>query len=185
MMDVQWNSEESFADDSQPSKGRQRIVIWLLVGFGGCAAIPCTGLLAWILYIGTYGPDTAVYTGNQVPQHFKQVMKQVDALDDDERILFFYSDALDDIREGFYFVSDMKVVIYSETFGDAPLSKIAFDEIALVDLVRDESWLSDSEILLELKDGMTYSFPVLSELDKDQLFYEAIRSRVAESEEAD
>ena len=135
--------------------------------------------------IGPAERIAAALTGAAEPKYsVKEIMKQVDALDDDERILFFYSDALDDIREGFYFVSDKKVVIYSETFGDAPLSKIAFDEIAHVELVRDTSWLSDSEILLELNDSIMCSFPVSSELDKDQLFFEAIRSRLAEPEKA-
>ncbi len=138
------------------------------------SCLGCVGVLAWI---GIYGPDTAVYAGNSVPQRFILTMRDLGALDEDEQILYFYSDALSDIREGFCFVSDRKAAVYSRDV-EPPLTVMHFDEIADVTLYRDDSFLVDSEIIVELNDGRPVSLSVSSETDGDVRFFEALRSRV-------
>ena len=155
-----------------------RVLWWFLGGIAAATIIGCGGMIAYIGYIGAYGPDTAVYTGNRIPTRFIQTMKEVGALDQDEQILFFYSDAMTDIRDGFYFVSDQRVVIYSTVTDGDPLTLIPFDEIAEVEIYRNESFLMDSEITLTMQDEAILSFPVSSEYDRDQMFFEAIQERV-------
>lgn len=139
------------------------------------SCLGCVGVIAWI---GTYGPDTAVYAGNSVPQRFIRTMRDVGALDEDEEILYFYSDAISDIREGFCIVSDRKAAVYSRDV-EPPLTVIYFDEIADVNLYRDDSFFFDSEIIVELNDRRPVSLSVSSERDGDVRFFEAIQSRVA------
>jgi len=151
---------------------------WLLILFGVffvCVILPCGGLFAWALYIGTVGPETSVYLGNEVPSRFVTVMKKVGALDDDESIHYFYSDALTNIRNGFYFVSDKKVVVYNETHV-TPLTIVRFDEIEDMDIYRDESFFTDSEITLDLSDGRPIAFPVSSEQGRDERFFQTIEA---------
>lgn len=158
---------------------QQSNLLWWILGAGAVGMlICCGGGIGGLAYLGTYAPDTAVYTGNRIPADFLSTVKSVGALDDDEKILFFYSDAITDIRDGFYFVSDQKVVIYAQQKGDSALNKISFDQIADHDLYRDESFFEDSEITLRLKDGQVLSFPVSSEHDRDQKFFDAIVERV-------
>lgn len=128
-------------------------------------------------YIGTVGPETSVYTGNEVPKRFSDTMREVGALDEGEQILYFYSDALGDIRSGFSFVSDRKVAIYSKD-ATTPLTIVAFDQITELELHRDTSFLEDSVITLLLQDGSPVSFPVSSEMDRDEQFFEAIQQHV-------
>jgi hypothetical protein len=115
-----------------------------------------------------------------VPKRFITIMRDVGALEDGERIDFFYSDNFSDIRDGFYFVSDRRVVIYAQDAGDTPLTSVAFDQIAQADLVRDTSFIDDSEIILELHDGRVLLFPVSSERDRDIFFHQAIERRIDE-----
>jgi len=151
---------------------------WLIVGFVVVVALPCFGCLGWLAYIGTVGPETSVYTGNNVPSRFIDTVKDVGALEPDETILYFYSDALSDIQNGFYFVSDKRVVIYNESTGGDPLTVVGFDQIETLDLYRDTSFLTDSEVYLELKDGSTISFPLSSETGGDERFFKAIQDGV-------
>ena len=139
--------------------------------------LPCGGCFAFLAYMGSVGPETSVYTGNQVPKRFINTMKSVKALDEEEEIRFFYSDGLTDIRDGFYFVSDKKVVSYQQNAA-TPLTIVQFGEISDLDLFRDESFFEDSMITLELDDGRVVSFPVSSEHDRDQKFFDAIKSSV-------
>ena len=161
-----------------PARSGSRVWLWLLLGGGLLVVLPCGGCLAWIVYLGVYGPETSVYAGNQVPNRFIRLMKNAGALEDDEEILYFYSDGLSDIRNGFYFVSDKKVAIYAQAAGGSPLRVVRFAEIADLDLYRDQSFFTDSRITLELNDGRPVSFPVSSEAGGDQRFFDAIKSRV-------
>jgi hypothetical protein len=157
---------------------RSRALWWLLSGCATVVILGCGGLVAAVAYLGTYGPDTSVYTGNRIPARFLRTMEDVGALESGETILYFYSDAMTDIRNGFYFVSDRKVAIYSQTTGGTPLTAVPFDQIAEAELYRDESFLDDSEITLQLHDGQVLSFPVSSEFDRDQQFFDAIQERI-------
>lgn len=153
---------------------------WLVGGAAGFILLSCGGILGFMVYLGAYGPETSVYTGNRIPSRFLRTIDSVGALDDDETIVYFYSDAMTDIRDGFYFVSSKKVAVYSQQTGDEPLTAIPFEEIEDVDLYRNESFFEDSEITVYLKNGRIVSFPVSSEFDRDQQFYEAIQDRTAE-----
>jgi hypothetical protein len=151
---------------------------WLVMSLAvvvGMSVFTCAGL---VVYVGAVGPETSVYPGNLVPKRFLTSMRDVGALEEGEQIDFFYSDGFTDIRNGFYFVSDRKVVIYAEDAGDTPLTVVTFDEILDAHLVRDTSFLEDSEIVLELDDGRVLPFPVSSERDRDILFHEAIVRRL-------
>jgi len=153
--------------------------IWIALAVGLCCVLPCGSGLAWVMYIGAVGPDTSVYTGNQVPKRYVETMKTVGALEPGENILYFYSDAMTDIRDGFYFVSDRKVAVYTSESGDEPLTAIKFDVIDDVDISRSDTFPEDSEVTLTLKGGDEVSFPLSQENDKDQKFVDAIKARMA------
>ena len=165
------------AQQIAPRRGMP-VWVWvvLLVVFG-TVVLPFVALVAWVGYVGVYGPDTSVYTGNRVPSRFIETMRDVKALDEGEELVYFYSDAMTDITDGFYFVSDKKVVIYTTLYGDEPLTVIPFDQIRDASLDRDESFLLDSEITIETVDDDVISFPVSSEYDRDEAFYNEIRER--------
>ena len=161
----------------RPQK-KSNLLWWILGGFAALIFLFCGGIFASLLYVGTVGPETSVYTGNRVPDRFVSTMEDVGALDPDETILFFYSDALTDIRDGFYFVSDKRVVIYIQGTA-SPVTSISFDQITEAEIYRDESFFEDSQILLTTREGQFHAFPVSSEYDRDQKFFEAIESRAA------
>jgi hypothetical protein len=161
-----------------PSKSRSKLWIWLLVGGGVFVVLPCAGCLGFLMYLGSVSPETSIYAGNEVPNRFIRTMKDVGALDEDETILFFYSEALTDIRDSFSFVSDKRVVVYSESAGGSPLTSVPFDQIEDLDLFRNTSFFEDSVITLQLKDGRPVTFPVSSDADLDEQFFEAIQKRV-------
>lgn len=154
-------------------------LLWILLAMSGVGLLLCAGIVSGFVYLAVNTPDSAVYTGNRLPNKYRQIAREVGALDDDETVLYFYSDAFLDVRQAFYFVSDKKVAIYLNEAGESPLTAIAFDEIADLELSRDESFFDDSEITLYLNDERIVSFPVSSEHDRDRQFFDAIRKRAA------
>src|SRR5687768_14969858 len=80
-----------------PGWGRALIVVGVIV------LVACGGFLTFLGYLGSVGPDTKVYTGNEVPKRFVNTARELKLLEQGESIKFFYSDGLTDIRDGFYF----------------------------------------------------------------------------------
>ena len=61
------------------------------------------------------------------------------------------------------------------------LTVVEFDQIADLTFDRDELFFTDLQITLELKDGRPISFPVSSEVNRDEKFFETIQKRVEET----
>jgi hypothetical protein len=148
---------------------------WALIGVGALVLLSCGGLLAFLVHVGTVGPETKVYAGNEVPARFADTLRELNLLEPGEQIRYFYSDALKDIRDGCYFVSDRKVYKRDSA---TPATLVKFDQIADVQLAASDSTWTDGSITLTLRDGQTVGFPVSSEQGRDKLFLKAIQDQV-------
>lgn len=115
-------------------------------------------------------PDTYVYLGNQMPKTYIEEIRNLNLLENNEKIKYFYSDGFYDIKEGFYFVTDQKLVAYNESW-EEPETIIFFNEIISLDIEYNDSFYEDSFIMLETTDGMELDFPVSSERKRDKDFY--------------
>jgi len=160
-----------------PKKKRLPGWAWALIVVGGLVLLSCTGLVGFLIHVGSVGPETKVYTANEVPARFADTLRQLKLLEPGEQIRFFYSDALKDIRDGCYFVSDRKVAVYNRSSA-TPATTVKFDQIADVQLDSSGSKWEDGSITMTQKDGNTVAFPVSSEQGRDKLFYKAIKDRV-------
>ena len=133
-------------------------------------------LLIIIVFIGilvVYSPDTKIVPGVQLKSSYLSVIRDLKLLDHNENIIFFYSDGLFDIKEGFYFFSDKKLVIYNESL-EEPTIIISFSEIEDIELDRSESSWDDSQITVYLLDETMVWFPVSKENDGDKKYYDSL-----------
>lgn len=163
---------DPFAQMHQPPRRGKPAWVWVLVGFGTIVFLCCGGFLGFAGYVGAVGPDTKVYVGNEFPKKFLDVVNELKLLDPGEQVKFFYSDGLTDIRNGMYFVTDRKVVIYRKDAG-TPATVVPFSKIADANL-QSESWPDEGTITLRLTDRTIVAFPVSSEQGRDKLMWEAI-----------
>jgi len=164
-----------------PARRRARWVPWLL-GCLGLAGLVFLALLAGLVYIGVYGPDTSVYPGSRVPSRYVETLRTVGALEPDEELLFFYSEAIVDVKNSCSFLSDRRVGMYVEG-AVTPLVTISLDDVENVWLDRDTSFWVDSVITVLARDGRELWFPVSSEEDGDQRFFRALEARTVGSRE--
>ncbi|MEH6538421.1 MAG: hypothetical protein V7719_18645 [Psychroserpens sp.] len=114
-------------------------------------------------------PDTYVYLGSQMPKTYAEEIRSLNLLENNEKIKYFYSDGFYDIKEGFYFVTDQKLVAYNESW-EEPKTIIFFNEIISLDVEYNESFYEDSFIMVETNE-MELDFPVSSERKRDKDFY--------------
>ncbi|MEM9753013.1 MAG: hypothetical protein AAF916_06465 [Planctomycetota bacterium] len=140
------------------------VVVVLLMGtcFGG------------LMYIGVYGLPTHVQDGPQVAEHVVDDLRDMGALQTDETLRFFYSDAVFDPRAGCYVLTDQRLVLFNEVW-DHALVSVAFEDIAEIETYWSDNWLIDSTIVLVLDDGTSHSFPLSMENGGDRRFVEALR----------
>lgn len=133
-------------------------------------------ILGTFYTIGVLGPETHIYLGQEVPGRFIEKVNELDLLEPEEKIKYFYSDALMDIKEGLYFVSDQKLVVYSTLMEDS-VSIIPFEEMINLRVYFDESFFEDSYIYVETSDGYEIGFPLSSEKGRDKLFYSYLQEK--------
>lgn len=144
-----------------------------LIGVAIAGALGVVALIVVFVYVGNMGPATQVLGGRQVPARFIEQIKKLDVLEPDEKIAFFYSDALLNIEDGFYLLTDRHVVIYSHEY-EEPALVIPFSEIAETSVDYSDSWVEDTLITLVLKDGSVASFPASTEGGGDKRMYNAL-----------
>lgn len=171
------------SDFSRPGNDRQgpprkNTWAWILGSIGALFLLCCGGGFVGLVILGSVSPDTSVYVGKNIPSSYIETARELGALEPGETPKFFYSDGFTTIKDGFYLVTETKVAIYTEWEGEGELSIIKLSDIDIAELERDESFLNDSYINLETKDGEYYSFPVSSEHDRDEMFFDAIKSKV-------
>lgn len=129
-----------------------------------------------LLFTGCNTPETWVYLGGEVPKKYMEEVMSLGLLEKDEEMEYFYSDGLFDIKEGFYFVTDQKLVAYSEAW-EEPKTVIPYGEIRKLDFEHNSSLFKDSYILVETKDDMFLEFPVSSEKKRDRAFFNFLREK--------
>lgn len=172
---------DDFDEDPQPRRRRRKsasssgnnVLLWIGGGVAGIVLLSCIGCCGILAYVGNEGPATHVYAGSDIPEDFLTTMRNVGALEPGEQIQFMYSDAILDITDGFYFVSDRGVVVYVEA-GTPPIIRVPFAEITSVTMNTNEDDWDDGLIMIVTQDGTPVSFPISSELEGDDDFYQAI-----------
>ena len=153
----------------------KRVLIILLVVAGGIGTLLCGGLV----YVASEGPDTFVVPGSQMDRSHARTVRDLGLIEDDEEIRYFYSDALLDIREGMYFITDEKLVLYCDSW-EEPAAVAPYNSIVNLDAVWNDSFFVDSTFQITLDDGEVWTFPVSSERGLDRVFYEYIEERIQE-----
>ena len=156
----------------------KKIIITIAVLVAFIAVLIVGGLL----YIGVVGPETFVVSGHQMTKAHIRIIQELDLLEDSERIQFFYSDALTNIRKGMYFVTDRKLVLYNANW-DKPKLAASFAVIEDARFERNESFFEDSYITILLDNGDVWMFPVSSERSNDEAFYDYLISRISRPED--
>ncbi len=148
---------------------RPRSGVKTYLGFGASGLF----LAAFIafLYWGMNTPPTHVVPGRQLNTRYLDRMKELNVLEDGEEVLYWYSDALSDISEGFYFYTESGVTVYSESY-ETPIISVRYEEIADMILLGSTNLLEDSQVLLTLNDGSDLVFPVSAEGAGDERFFD-------------
>jgi len=151
------------------ASGRSWKWLWVL---GGMASLAGLALLAGLIYIGSVSPDTAVVPAAELPERFVTRIRELSLLEPEEKLVFFYSDALTDIEDGVFLLTDRNVVICRKE--DAhPKVIVPISSIRNVEATWSDSFWEDSQVTLTLADDTQVRFPLSSEKGGDKAFFDA------------
>ena len=159
-----------------PRKGTSTLVkVLVLVGLlFGLTCLVCIGTCA---YYAATSPPAEALVGAKVPKKFVEQMKELGVLRDDEVLECFFSDALLSIENGVYVLTDKRLVLYSNTWAESEIS-IALEDIADVKANFSKSWIDDTVIFVDTKDGRTLSFPVATFEAGDKMYFNRLKALV-------
>ncbi len=146
---------------------------------GVCIAISMVGLVIF----GMNTPETSVYYGRQLPKRYLNEIRELGLLEKEEQIVYFYSDALLDIKNGMYFVSDQHLVIYCQDW-EEPATILNFEDLTKIEVEYSDSFFEDSYVVVESASGFEISFPISSEKGMDKKFVEHIESKMPSTGDA-
>ena len=148
---------------------------WLIVSglLFGTVLLALTGTCFYFIAVT---PEDRVLTGPQMPVRYTAQIRALGILDPAERIDFFYTDAMWNIEEGFYLLTDRNVVIYARS-AEVPAILVPFDQIIEIEVEYSSDWMSNTWITLTLTNTTYVSFPVSAEAGGDRRMYDALKSR--------
>ncbi len=142
------------------------------VFLAGVVALVLLGLL-----LPATVPETAVLQGDQLSTDLHAIVESLDILEPTERILYFYSDGIWDIKEGFYLLTNQALILWGENFvpeGTAiPVIRLAPSEITSIGVYYSDSWIEDSVVRID-SGGWNYQFPLSVENGGDRSFITAL-----------
>ncbi len=173
-----WIRTTNFTDfdrSLEPPRRKWPVWVWLLIIIGGGGLLMSFTCCVGLIYLGTVSPKLGVVPGNSVREEHLDTINELGLLDEGESIQLFYSDAVVDIRDGMYFLTDGKVVVYNRSLAE-PTTIVPIERITDMDVTYDDSFWNDSQIQLTLDDGEEVWFPVSSDGGGDQRFYEKLET---------
>ena len=167
-------------------KNGNRILIGLAVGVGSVATICLCALMAIGLLLETgYIPDTKVLKGSELTKRDRQTLVDLNVLNPDEEILYFYSAGMLSIAEDGSFFTPERVVCYENYEGEFSVSQAKYSEIVSIKIESKGSYLEDCMLLIETSvDEDDFYLLVSTEDGRDKLFIEELRQRWRDSRQA-
>jgi hypothetical protein len=166
--------ETGFPDSSIPELSSLPMAVKL---FGGVFVAGFVALALLGLLLPATTPETAVLEGDQLSTELHAIVESLDILGPAETILYFYSDGIWDIEEGFYLLTNQALILWGENFvpeGTAiPVRRLAPSEITSIGVYYSDSWMDDSVVRVDSA-GWNYQFPLSVENGGDRRFITAL-----------
>jgi len=140
-----------------PTKGLKYVFILLIIFGAGFTVLEQFDLAA----------PTAVVTGKQMSQGYKDTLRQNNLLKEDEKPIYFYSTALFDILEDGNMLTDKRVVSYFIDEGDTDITVFAlkYEDITEMQIMQEGDFLNDTMIYIYAKEEENDFFLLFSAED--------------------
>jgi len=126
-----------------------------------------------------YFPSTTVVDGSRLSESDLVFLKEEGLIEDNERILYFYSNGILSIKDDGQFISDGYVVSYYRNPEDGELygGNVAYENIEDVSVEWSSSFLDDTIVRVTDIDNNEFELWVSSEAERDKIFVDELMMR--------
>lgn len=169
-------SYQRFDSPRSQKKGMSTLTKVLLI-VGLAIGLPFVACIGTCTYLAVTAPPIDAMVGAQVPRDYVQQLEDLGILEAGETLEYFYTDGFRSIESGVYVLTNKRLVLYSRDWS-TPKVSIPLADIAKVDVTYSTSMLEDSTIIVNLKDGSVYSFPVSNTKGGDKLYFQRLQTLV-------
>ncbi len=148
----------------------------------GCVVLVGLGVvvvLAFVFWFG-YGIETGRYPSDQAQSELEissellGKLREAEIIGPDERVLYFYSQALLDALDTGCLFTPERVLAYRTDEGEPTIASATWVDIERIELQDFDSLLDDSLITVYLEDGSWIECPVAGAGNGDSAFYEKL-----------
>lgn len=143
------------------------------------AVIAIAVIFAGLMVLGTLGPSTTVLTGAELDRSDLDLLRAEGIVEQDERIVLYYSAGLLSIREDGNMLTDRRLISYEESDGQIVVYAASLAEIESISIAEKGDFLSDSLLLITLRDGTSFYLFMSTENDGDNRFLEEVEKRIS------
>jgi type IV secretory pathway VirB9-like protein len=151
-------------------------IVALSVGIPLAVLIPIVALL---VYIGLYTPDTKVLAWDEVVSSGRDQVLEVVHRNEGEEFKYFYSLGFLSFKEDGNLITNERVVSYWELDGQVYINESSYDEIVGFTITPAQSWIDDTIVLVN-HDDPAYDFELYfsPEAGMDKVVISYIEDRI-------
>ncbi|NOJ03003.1 hypothetical protein F0236_04485 [Vibrio splendidus] len=136
-------------------------------------------LLISITLIDRFLHEGTIHTRDQIPESYLEKINELDLLETTEKVEYLYTDALFELEEGLYFVTNKHLVLFNQEWSPRGYI-IPFESIRKVEIDYDYSYINDSIMTVRTLEHVL-SFPLSSNEGRDKLFMEYLSEMIVHS----
>jgi serine/threonine-protein kinase len=161
--------QKHLVETGQKSKKKRGAIFYIGVGILG----PIIIAVGFLIIFGALSPPTEVIPGKMLNKKYSTFIREQGLIRDGDEIIYWYSDGFPGFKNGFYFYTKEKVIVYCKDWED-PVIAMPFTIIEDIKFEHHPSLIEDSRIILRLNDKTEIDFPVSSEKGGDKKFYDTL-----------
>lgn len=128
------------------------------------------GLIVFYFTLASFGPSLEVVTGAQLPKRYVKIIEKLDLIEKNESIKLFYSDVIFNIKNGMYFTTDNKLILYSKKWSQ-PKIIVPLNTIVEVNSDLQGDFWDDATFWIRTASDDEYTFPISGEDNSADRFY--------------
>lgn len=156
-------------ETGQKSKKKRGIIVSIGIGFSSLVIIS----IGYLMFISSFWPETEVVPGRMLKKKYLSFVEEQRLIEDGDEIIYWYSDGFTDFKNGFYFFTKEKVVVYSQDW-ENPAIIVPFNVVDNIYFKQSNSFFEDSLIVLMLNDDTEVWIPVSNEKGGDKRFHKTL-----------
>ncbi|EKK7180248.1 hypothetical protein PON68_004549 [Vibrio alginolyticus] len=136
-------------------------------------------LLVSMTLIDRFLHEGTIHTREQIPENYLEKINELDLLETTEKIEYLYTDALFELEEGLYFVTNKHLVVFNQRW-EPRAYIIPFESIRKVEIDYDYSYINDSVMTVRTLEHVL-SFPLSSNEGRDKAFMKYLSEMIIHS----